>query len=1007
MHRIFLLTLFYTITFLIYGQITTEPLKDVYHNTHSCYALTNAKITLNPNQMLNKGTLVIRDGYIENVGENISIPNDAIVIDLQGRYIYPSLIDAYAILDTGKKKDSKIPKHHWNSAVKPEINAAEYITLTEKDAEKYRKMGIGTILTHVNDGIFRGSPVIYTTGSKEKKELLSLPNLQMMSFDKGSSPDDYPSSLMGAIALIRQTFLDAEWYKKAWQAYMQNPAQQAPEKNISLETLSQFNGKYIFEVNDELKYLRAAKIAKEFGLNMIIRASGAEYKRIQAIKETGIPAILPVNFPAPYDVSDPYAVNNLTLAQLKHWESAPLNPAYFEKHQIPFAITSQGLDKEKFYANIRKAIQAGLSYKTALAALTTVPAQFLGIDGLVGTLEKGKLANFIICKDSLFKEKNIFYQHWIRGEKYEFQDIPTQDIRGEYALKLDNKTIKWLITGKELENLSHKWIIGKDTLKPTVQQKQQHITLQVQAKKLGYEGSIFLMGYIQQDKKPIEITGNSLIQGKTVLWTAKYVNPAPPESEKDKKKDKKDSAQKELASFGTVTYPNMAYGWVELPKPETVLIKNATVWTCTDKGILKNTDVLIQNGKIAQIGQNLAANNAKIVDATNLHLTPGIIDEHSHIAISQGVNEGTQSVTSEVRIGDVVNSDDINIYRQLAGGVTSAHLLHGSANCIGGQTQLIKMRWGKTPEELKFDNWPGFIKFALGENVKQSNWGDNYVTRYPQTRLGVEQIFVDAFQRARDYQKAWQEYTANPQGKIPPRRDLELDALVEILESKRFITCHSYVQSEIVMLMRVAERFGFKVNTFTHILEGYKVADKMKQHGAAASTFSDWWAYKFEVMEAIPFNAAILTQMGIPTAINSDDAEMGRRLNQEAAKGIKYGNMNPEEALKMVTLYPAQMLHVSDRVGSIELGKDADLVLWTSDPLSIYAKVQQTYVDGICYFDAERDKQLREYIQKERNRIIQKMILAKKNGESTQKPTLPVSFEYHCETLESDYNQGE
>jgi imidazolonepropionase-like amidohydrolase len=984
-----------------FGQIVTDPLKDVYHNTHSCYALTNARIVISPTQMLNKGTLIVRDGYIENVGENIPVPDDATIIDIQQKYIYPSLIDAYAVMDKEKKKETKTVKHHWNSAVKPEIHAEEQILLNEKDAEKYRKMGIGTILTHIPDGIFRGNSVVYTTGSKEKKELLTVPDVQMMSFDKGSSTDDYPSSLMGAIALIRQTFLDAEWYKKAWEAYAQNPNQQAPEKNLALEILSNFKGKYIFEVSDELRYLRVAKIAKEFNLNMIIRASGAEYKRIQAIKETGLPAILPLNFPVPYDVSDVHTIDNITLGQLKHWENAPLNPAYFEKNQIPFALTAQGLDKEKFYANIRKAMHAGLSYKTALAALTTIPAQMLGIDKYVGTLEKGKLANFIVCKDSLFKEKNTFYQHWIRGEKHEFTEIPVQDIRGEYSLTIENKTLRWIISGKDIEDVSHKWISGKDTLKVTVTQKQKQISVQTQGKKLGYEGTAFFMGYIQ-DKKPIEITGNAVIQGKTVLWNARYVNPAPKETDK---KPKKDSAKKEPVSFGTVTYPNMAYGWTELPKQENVLIKNATVWTCTDKGILKNTDVLIENGKIAQIGQNLPAGNAKIVDGTNFHLTPGIIDEHSHIAISHGVNEGTQSVTSEVRIGDVVFSDDINIYRQLAGGVTSSHLLHGSANCIGGQTQLIKLRWGKTPEEMKFENWPGYIKFALGENVKQSNWGDNVNTRYPQTRLGVEQIFADAFQRARDYQKAWQDYNANPQGKIPPRKDLELDALVEILESKRFITCHSYVQSEIVMLMRVAERFGFKVNTFTHILEGYKVADKMKQHGVAASTFADWWAYKFEVMEAIPFNAAILTQMGIPTAINSDDAEMARRLNQESAKGIKYGNMKPEEAIKMCTFYPAQMLRVSDRVGSIEVGKDADLVLWTADPLSVYAKVQQTYVDGICYFDAERDKQMRETIQKERNRIIQKMLNAKKNGETTQKPTIPVVPEYHCETLESDYNQ--
>ena len=294
-----------------------------------------------------------------------------------------------------------------------------------------------------------------------------------------------------------------------------------------------------------------------------------------------------------------------------------------------------------------------------------------------------------------------------------------------------------------------------------------------------------------------------------------------------------------------------------------------------EQGKLENTDVLVKDGKIAQVGKALQDASAKIVDATGKHLSAGIIDEHSHIAISSGVNEGTQAVTSEVRIGDVLDSEDINIYRQLAGGVTTTHLLHGSANPIGGQTQLIKTRWGKTPEELKFSGWEGFIKFALGENVKQSNWGDFNTIRFPQTRMGVEQVFYDGFYRAKAYQKEWDAYRA---GKIKaaPRVDLELEVLAEILRSERFITCHSYIQSEINMLMHVADSMGFRINTFTHILEGYKVADKMNKHGVAGSTFSDWWAYKFEVNDAIPYNAALMTEQGVLVCINSDDAEMGR-----------------------------------------------------------------------------------------------------------------------------------
>ncbi|PWT95909.1 MAG: amidohydrolase, partial [Bacteroidetes bacterium] len=321
-----------------------------------------------------------------------------------------------------------------------------------------------------------------------------------------------------------------------------------------------------------------------------------------------------------------------------------------------------------------------------------------------------------------------------------------------------------------------------------------------------------------------------------------------------------------------------------------------------------------------------------------------------------------------------LNPDDINIYRQLSGGVTSSHILHGSANTIGGQTQLIKLRWGANDEDLKFKNWDPFIKFALGENVKRTTSSNN--NRFPDTRMGVEEVLMDAFQRASDYQNAIKK--AGKPGVV--RRDLELDALVEILNKKRFITCHSYVQSEITALLRVADKFGFKVNTFTHILEGYKVADKMKERDANASTFSDWWAYKIEVTDAIAYNAAIMQQVGLNVCINSDDAEMARRLNQEAAKTVKYGGVSEENAFKMVTLNPAKALHVADRVGSIKVGKDADLVLWSDNPLSIYAKAMKTIVDGTVYFDRDHDLQLRKQIATERSRLIQKMLSEKKSG---------------------------
>jgi imidazolonepropionase-like amidohydrolase len=455
-------------------------------------------------------------------------------------------------------------------------------------------------------------------------------------------------------------------------------------------------------------------------------------------------------------------------------------------------------------------------------------------------------------------------------------------------------------------------------------------------------------------------------------------------------------------------FPFEPFGWEETDKPkqETILIRNATVWTNEKEGVLQNTDVLLKNGKIAGVGKNLSDAGARVIDGTGKHVTPGVIDEHSHIAAAS-INEGGQSVTSEVRIADNLNPDDINIYRQLSGGVTTSHILHGSANVIGGQTQLIKLRWGGNDDELKFANWDGQIKFALGENVKRSSsaiGNNSNNNRYPDTRMGVEQVLVDAFTRAKDYRKSWQDYNGakDKKGLLAPRRDLELDALVEILENKRFITCHSYIQSEINSAMEVANRLGYKYNTFTHILEGYKVADKMKAHGANASTFSDWWAYKMEVVDAIPYNAAIMHNVGLNVAINSDDAEMARRLNQEAGKIVKYGGVSEIDALKMVTLNPAKMLHVDDRVGSLKTGKDADVVLWSDNPLSIYAKSLYTIVDGIVYFDREKDELMQKQVDAERLRLVRKLNGEKRSGA----PMIPAQPSYQVMHSCSDHGHS-
>ena len=409
-----------------------------------------------------------------------------------------------------------------------------------------------------------------------------------------------------------------------------------------------------------------------------------------------------------------------------------------------------------------------------------------------------------------------------------------------------------------------------------------------------------------------------------------------------------------------------------------ILIKNATLLTITH-GNIEHGSILIRDGKIAEVGADLKVpDGAMVIDANGQYVMPGIIDCHSHIAIDGGVNEGSISVSSMANIADVLNPDDLSIYDDLAGGVTVANVLHGSANPIGGQTVVIKLRWGKPASQLPFEGALPGIKFALGENPKRSNFTPppGVEPRYPATRLGVEETIRAAFIEAREYKREWDDYkqkkAAGNQNLIPPRRDEKLEPLVEVLEGKRYVHSHCYRADEILMLIRVANEFGFKVRTFQHVLEGYKVADEIAASGAGGSTFSDWWAYKMEAFDAIPYNAALMTDRGVIVSINSDDAEEARHLNQEAAKGMKYGGLSANDALKLITLNPAIQLGIDNRVGSIDVGKDADLAIFNHDPLSVYAVVQKTLIDGQVYFDRQHDIDARPGLEKEKQDLLAK-----------------------------------
>jgi imidazolonepropionase-like amidohydrolase len=996
---------------------------------HGYYAFTNATIVKDAGTTLSGATMVVKDGRIVSVGAGLPVPAGAVEVDCKGKYLYPSFIDIYTDYGTPQRPQTtggggfnfnQAPQidnavkgpYGWNQAIKSEVDVYKVFSVSETTAKPLREAGFGTVLTHVKDGVARGTGAVVTLANeKENLVIIKEKASAHYSFNKGTSGQSYPGSMMGYIALLRQTYLDAAWYKT-------KPFTEG--FNATLQSWNDNQGMpQIFESNDKWNDMRADRIGDEFGMQYVIKAGQNEYQRIKDMKSTNATFILPLNYPQAQDVEDPADARFVSLEDMKHWELAPTNPAAFEKAGIPFCITTADLRAvNTFWTNLRKAMEYGLSEAKAMEALTKTPAMTLGIYDKVGSLDAGKFANFLITNGPIFNEKTNILYNYVQGIKYSVKG--DDNIAGTYNLAVNTPggTEKYTLEVKSSSSLT---MFGKDTLNSKFsydgkqiklsyapmarrQRPQQQPGDTTQRRPGGFPGG-FGGGQTQTlPASAIRLSGMSSgtewngtgldSLGNILTWTAVFVKAAEVKADSVKKKD--------APVVGKVIYPFMPFGWDEehQPKQESILIKNATVWTSEKEGVLQNTDILLRNGKIAAIGKNLNEPGARVIDGTGKHVSPGVIDEHSHIAAAS-INEGAQSVTSEVRIGDNLNPDDINIYRQLSGGVTTSHILHGSANPIGGQTQLIKLRWGLDDDELKFKGWQGQIKFALGENVKRSNFnivgGNN---RYPDTRMGVEQVYVDAFTRAKDYKKEWDDYNAAKDqlvkakkpltGLNPPRRDLELDALVEILTNKRFITCHSYVQSEITGLIEVADKMGFKVNTFTHILEGYKVADKMLKHGANASTFSDWWAYKVEVEDAIPYNAAIMHKVGLNVAINSDDAEMARRLNQEAAKTIKYGGLSQEEALDLVTINPAKMLHVDDRVGSLKVGKDADLVVWSDNPLSIYAKSLYTIVDGTVYFDRQKDEQLQKDVDAERARLVKKLNGEKRSGT----PTIPAQPSY-------------
>ena len=969
------------------AQVTTAPKQGIRENDPRLHALTNARVITAPGKVIDKGTIVIRDGVIVDVGPAAKIPPDARVWDLAGKTIYPGFIDAYSRIglpdtlkpeplrrdvdeDDPNAKPKEIPREApkgtraWSVRVTPERSAADYLKVDKKAAGKLRELGFTSALVVPGRGIFRGSSALVNLQDADPNRVVVSPSVAQhiaFDFDRGDE-GGYPNSLMGAVALVRQTLLDAGWYQAAQDAYAKNPGRtERPEANAALAALAEHAQRKqpaVFEAEDELDLLRALRVADEFKLRPLLLGNGYEYRVRRALAEKKAPIILSLDFPKVPEIERPEQAIEYQLDELQHWDRAASNPARLAEAGIPIAFTTEKLEKadKEFWSRVRLVVRRGLSKDAALAALTSTPAEMFGVADRLGAIAPGRVANLVIASGDLFAEEAKVLTTWVDGFYYDTPLADDRDLRGTWDVTVNGKTLPLVVEG-EADKLDAK-LAGE---KAGLSAREDAVLLVVPAKLVGAgEGGVRLSGRVEGDA--MSGTGDAPA-GATVRWSAKRTGPFVA-----KKPDDKPTPGDRPLDFPE-TYPAGAFGRVAPPEPQSVLVQGATIWTSAAQGTLQNADLLVTNGKITAVGPGLKAPaGATVIDAKGAHVTPGIIDCHSHTAISKGVNESSHAVTCEVRIADVIDATDIDLYRQLGGGVTAANILHGSANPIGGQNQIIKFRWGGLPEELKMaDAAPG-VKFALGENVKQSN-RSRPSSRYPQTRMGVEQIIRDRFRAAQEYDAAMKKKDG-----LPPRRDLQLEALSEIVSGKRLIHCHSYRLDEIHSFLKVMGEFNVKPATLQHILEGYKVADEIAKMGVGASSFADWWAYKWEAFDAIPENAQIMHAQRVLTSVNSDSADLARRLNTEAAKSTKYGGMSPEEALKLVTIYPAQQLRIEAKVGSLEPGKDADFVIWNGNPLSNYSHAKQTWIDGRKYFDRAEDMEARKSFATQRDALVQKAL---------------------------------
>jgi len=946
----------------------TAPTLGMDDNSPTVHAFTNATIVVAPGEVLENATLVIRDGVIESVGRRVNPPADARVWDMSGHTLTPGFIDPYTEIGMqNPREELERGNLSWNVQLRSHLSATSEYEPEDDGSEELRNKGFAAALSVPPLGIFKGETAVISLGSGDVSQRVVRPGVAQAvslnrSWDLGYG---YPTSAVGGIAFIRQTLYDTDWYERAHNTYEDDPqGLQRPESNAALEALvaaARGDQPLLFAAESDEEVLRSIRFMEEFDITPWIRGSGHEYRILDYISDFDVPMILPLDFPEKPDVDTPEDAMDEDLAELRHWYMAPENPARVADEGIQFSLTTNGMeDLSHVLPNIRKSVHAGLDPETALAALTVNPANLLGIGETHGTLEEGKAANFIISNGDLFEHQSTISDVWVDGHHYRVAPNSAADVRGEWMATSPGTSLSGAFT-----------ISGTpEKLEGSISMNDEEIDLSsVSFDDLSgrfrfslsgddMDGTIRVTASLSGD----ELSGwAEMPDGQRVVWTADQTSAA--DTEKPEEVSFPDRTL-ELANIR----PAMEYGIESIPEqPSAILVRNATIWTMGEQGIVENGDILLRDGKVTEVGQDLRApRNAVVIDAEGKHVTPGLIDPHIHSG-TDAVNEVGNAIVPEVRIGDVLNINNIWLYRQLAGGLTTTHVMHGSANPIGGQNQPIKLRWGALSHDLKFENAPRTVKFALGENPKRVGQD-----RYPNTRMGTQHIIADRFSQARDYEASWNEWNENGEG-LPPRRDLRMDALVDILNGDILVQSHSYRQDGILALMRLAESFDFTIKAFHHAVEAYKVAPELAEHGAGAAVWSDWSSFKIEAYDGTIYNARLLSEAGVLTSLHSDNSQIASRMNWEAGKMV-YAGMEPEDALALVTINTAKILGLDEYVGSLEPGKDADFVIWNGDPLSTQTKAEQTWIDGRKYFDLETDAQLRQQIEDERSMLIQYML---------------------------------